>query len=61
MITTDIIIGLTVVGLLAYDLYAYLKGGIDFTISWQVIQASKNWPLIPFFFGLLMGHFFWQL
>lgn len=58
---TTIIIVLTVVILLAYDCYALVIGGTEGTISYQVIVSSYKYPLIPFFFGFLMGHFFWRM
>jgi len=49
--------------LLAYDLMAYLDGGNDATISKVILDASRDWPIIPLIvgliFGLLSGHFFW--
>jgi len=29
------------------------------TISAVIADAAVRWPIIPFFFGMLMGHFFW--
>lgn len=61
MTTTQIVIALTVLLPLIYDVYAVLKGGLHNTISWQVVQLSKIYPFIPFVIGILMGHFFTQM
>lgn len=51
----------TMVFLLAYDVFAYLHGGVGATLSWVIFDQSKSYSIIPFFFGLLMGHFFGQM
>lgn len=49
--------------LIAYDIYAVLKG--KSTISWIVFDTSRKWPIIPFLFGFLVGglagHFFFPI
>jgi hypothetical protein len=59
-IITSVIIGLTVVILVAYDLYAVLKWGIESTISLVIWHASQQWPIVPFSAGVLCGHLFAQ-
>lgn len=44
--------------LLIYELWA-LHVGDGSTISEIVWRASTR-PILPFTFGVLMGHFFWQ-
>ena len=58
---TDQIIVFSVLLLIAYDIFALAKGGVDSTISKRIIIWSHEYPAIPFLFGALMGHFFWQL
>jgi len=48
-----------IVFLLVYDVYAVVTGGVKNTISWEVLQASKNYPVIPFAVGVVAGHLFW--
>lgn len=45
--------------LVAYDGAAAFFGGQDATISLVITNASR-WPIIPFAFGVLMGHLFAQ-
>lgn len=42
--------------MLGYEIYATISGGPD-TIS-EIVWAISNRPVVPFAFGLLMGHFF---
>lgn len=55
---TRILIVFSIVGLTIWDVIAYLKGGGGATISEQIWDLSKDFPIIPFSFGILMGHFF---
>jgi len=55
------IIFIATVILLAYDCYAYIHGGVGATISWVVYDQAKEYPIIPFALGLLMGHLFGQM
>ncbi len=43
---------------LVYDGYVVLKSGVEPTISWQLYSRSKEFPIISFGFGFLMGHLF---
>lgn len=43
--------------MLLYEGWAAISGKAP-TISQFVWRGSKNHPIIPFLFGLLMGHFF---
>jgi len=55
-ITTWFIIATTVI-ILLFDLYLYLDKTKK-TISQRIIEWSKKYPVIPFVFGFLMGHWF---
>lgn len=48
-----------VVAALAYDIYAIRNGKTSF--SRQVSEGSRKYAMIPFLFGVLAGHFFWNL
>lgn len=47
------------VALLVYEAFALGTRAPGDTISEIVWRLSQR-PLIPFVFGMLMGHFFWQ-
>lgn len=57
---THSVIFIAVILLCAYDILALLLWGVDSTISVRITGASKMYPIIPFAFGFLMGHFFAQ-
>ncbi len=54
-----ILITLVVFGLILWDVFAYLFGGIEGTLSDVVLAWAWQKPLLPFVFGVLMGHLFW--
>ncbi len=47
------------VGLIVYDVWTVLKRGSSTTISVQLYEFSKNYPMVPFLIGFVMGHIFW--
>lgn len=47
--------------IIAYDIYAVMAGGIPATISSVIFDYSKEFPLIPFAFGVLCGHFWFPV
>jgi hypothetical protein len=55
------VIVLTVILVIAYDFVARAFGGTEGTVSYVVTMLSYEYPIIPFCFGFLMGHFFFQL
>jgi hypothetical protein len=44
--------------LMVYDFYTGFKNGSKTTISWTIYFYSTKYPVFPFIFGFLMGHFF---
>lgn len=58
--SAGIVIAIAIVVLLAIDVYLVIKGGFQNTISWFMWVNSVKYPIIPFAFGVLMGHFFWN-
>jgi hypothetical protein len=42
------------------DIWASIKGGHHDTISGRIWDWSKHYPMLPFGFGVLAGHLFWQ-
>lgn len=53
------IFGLLILALFIYEAYALLNRQPGDTISEIFWYLSKR-PLVPFLFGLLCGHLFWQ-
>jgi len=58
---TMIVVLAIVVLAIVYDFYAIALGGTEASISHLIIVYSHKYPLIPFLFGILCGHFFWQM
>lgn len=56
---TALIIGAVVVCLGGYDVYAYFFGDSATISEWFWVH-SKEWPIIPLSFGVLVGHLFWN-
>ena len=44
-----------------YDVYALIEGGAEATISSVIITLSHDFLIIPFLFGVLVGHLFWRM
>lgn len=57
--TRKVVLGATA-ALLAYEGWTLVNKEPEDTISETIWDGAKDRPLIPFLFGLLMGHFFWQ-
>lgn len=49
----------TTLGLIGWDIYVALTPEPGDTISQVVLGFAQNHPVLPFAFGVLMGHFFW--
>jgi hypothetical protein len=56
----EYIFGLLILGLFIYEFFALASSRRGDTISEIIWDVTKKYPLIPFLFGMLMGHFFWQ-
>ena len=46
-------------GLLVYEAWAVFNREVGDTIS-EIIWGLAKRPIVPFVFGLVMGHLFWQ-
>lgn len=44
-----------------WDLYAQLTEGTGATVSFAIWEWSTDNFIVPFLFGVLMGHLFWQV
>ena len=58
---TKWLIIVTVVVWIAWDVVAYLAGGVDSTISVVILLWSREAPIIPFLTGVVCGHLFWPI
>lgn len=56
--TTELIIIVVTILILAYDLYLYNDKVAGNSISQVVIKWSYKYPLIPFVIGFLIGHWY---
>ena len=59
--TTIIVIVSAVLALIGYDVYALSVNGTEASISYTIVAWSYKYPILPFVFGFLMGHFFWRI
>ena len=55
--TIGILIAVTLF-LIGWDVWVYFSPGEGDTIS-EVLLFFSTHPILPFSFGVLMGHFFW--
>jgi hypothetical protein len=58
---TGIFISGLLLATLAYDVYAFLAGGTEATISWTIFEYSYKYPAGVFLIGFVCGHLFWQM
>ena len=61
MDVTGMVIAITVAIWVIYDIVAYSEWGNEGTISVKVWTISQEYPIVPFLFGIVCGHFFWQM
>jgi len=53
------VIGITMVILIILDIYMWNNGIPGDTISEITIRNAMRHPIIPFIWGVIMGHLFW--
>jgi len=58
---TLMVLLLTLISLLGYDLFAVYRFGYEGTISLVVFTMAKSYPIIPFLAGIIVGHFFFPI
>lgn len=61
MSVTDWFLIFTVVAIIGFDLFAYLKWGNPGTISVVLYDIARAYPWIALALGFVMGHIFWQV
>ncbi len=44
--------------LMLYDLWTLVQNGYDSTVSATLYEFSRDFPIVPFLFGILFGHLF---
>lgn len=59
MTLTLIVLGITVLFLIVYDILIALTEGLDATISWVGWKLMQKYPVIAFALGFVMGHIIW--
>ena len=60
MTTSDLVLVGVVILLLLWEAYTlWLTPDKTDHITYRVRKATEKWPLLPFFAGLLAGHFWW--
>ncbi len=47
--------------LLIWDIYVFVTPPKGDTISEVIAEWAQEWTVVPFVFGVLMGHFFWPV
>jgi hypothetical protein len=50
---------LCVVLILVFDVWAWAAHGKEATASALIHAWAKDWPLLPFLVGMVLGHLFW--
>lgn len=45
--------------LMAWDLYTLIRNGYASTVSATLLKFSQRFPVVPFAFGILLGHLIW--
>jgi hypothetical protein len=58
-LTTALLLIVTVLGLVVYDMFAEALGGDASTISQVIYWAARTVPAVAFGAGFLCGHLFW--
>lgn len=58
---TSLILLITGLFLILFDVYIILKKGKYESISAHVIRGSKKYPLLVLCFGIVLGHLFWSM
>ena len=59
---TQYFIALSILVILGYDVFAYIQGGSEATVSSIIINEwSRDYPAFTFLMGFTMGHLFWPM
>ncbi len=58
-LTVAFIVGIAVI-ITIYDVWTLWRRGYTTTISWNLLLIGRRFPIIPFIFGVLVGHVLWS-
>jgi hypothetical protein len=58
---TTYFIGITILAIAVYDIFAIYSGGTEASISHIMIEWSYKYPSFTFLMGFTMGHLFWRM
>ena len=58
---TQLFILFLVAGIAVWDVAVIIKGGVEASISNQLIIYAYKYPSFPFAFGFVCGHLFWRM
>lgn len=58
---TNIFIFVSILIIGGYDIWAWIAGGTEGTISHIIMSSSFNHPMIAVIGGVLVGHFWWRI
>jgi hypothetical protein len=47
------------IGVIIYDAIAISVCGVTASVSYDIMQLSKRYPILPFAMGVLIGHLLW--
>ncbi len=45
---------------MVFNVFVWHFYGVEYTISRTLTEWSRTNPIIPFIFGMCVGHFFWN-
>jgi hypothetical protein len=57
--TSQIVVIVTTILILAYDIFAAIFGGFHGAVSGAIWDFSAKQPAVPFGAGVICGHLFW--
>lgn len=58
---TILILIISALFLIVFDVYIIAKKGKHESISAYIIRGSKKYPLMVLLFGVVLGHLFWSM
>ena len=58
---TYLFIAIMVIIIAVYDVYVFIAGGTETTISHVMITWAYDYPIFPFIMGIVCGHLFWRM
>lgn len=56
---TAIFVLVVIATLIGYDIWTLCAHGVESTISWVTYSQGRQYPILPFAFGIVCGHLFW--